>query len=172
MNKISYISKKHKKMKSVKNLPVLNTDTSKEDGSRGYIMPGMYNGQPFLKNEEGDGSITQKLEDYEKTPYSDLKNFLIDMSDELDLSGEDKLADFNDFLLTKVAEVEKVDYSKEFNNIIKAVLKLNILEKELLIKKLTKIFNSYIINNSSKDGLDKSKLNAYMLVKKEFNKYV
>jgi hypothetical protein len=174
MNKQSYKSKNEKKIKPVRNLPVINNDTSKEDGSRGYIMPGMYSGQPFMKNEEGEGSITSILEKYKnnKNKYNDLKDFMIDLSDSLDKNGDQEsilLANFGDFLIKKIAELDNIDYSKDLNNIIEYINKNNSLNKEDEIKKIVLEFNNFVKLNGKDIGINNAKFKALNLVKKHVN---
>lgn len=174
MKKISYISKKEKEKKSVKNLPVIEIPSNKEDGNRGYIMPSTYRGQPFLKNEEGEGSITTRVEKYKKrkTPYKDLKEIMLELSDNLDKSGEVALADFGDFLLKKIAEMEKVDYVYQFNLLIKAINNSDILNKEKIILNLVLKFNFYLKENFSNMEETELKMTAYQAARAEAEKYV
>lgn len=174
MKKQSYVSKKEKKLKKVKNMPVINSVSEEETGARGYIFPATYRGQPFMKNEEGEGSITVKLEKYKKkkTPYKNLKDIMILLSDNLDQEGEVALANFGDFLIKKIAEMEEVDYSYQFNLLIKIINNSDILDKDKKISELVLKFNSFIKDNFKSLGEDTAKMQAYQLVRKEVEDYV
>jgi len=174
MKKESYISRKEKKIKSIKNMPVINPISETETGSRGYILPDTYRGQPFMKNEEGEGSISSRLEKYKKrkTPYDDLKDIMIELSDNLDDNGEIVLADFSDFLIKKIAEMEKIDYVNQFNLLIKAINNSDSLDKDKKISNLVLKFNSFINNNYNKEDLQNIKMVAYQTTRAEAEEYV
>jgi hypothetical protein len=174
MKKKSYISKKEKKLKKIKNMPVINSISEEETGARGYIFPATYRGQPFMKNEEGEGSITVKLENYKrkKTPYKDLKDIMILLSDDLDQKGEIALANFGDFLIKKIAEVEIVDYIYQFNLLIKSINNSDFLDKDKKISDLVLKFNSFIQDNTKTLGEVSAKMQAYQLAREEVENYV
>lgn len=174
MKKKSYISKEEEKLKKVKNMPVINPISEEETGNRGYIFPATYRGQPFMKNEEEDGSVTVKLEKYKrkKTPYKNLKEIMIALSDNLDESGEIVLANFGDFLIKKIAEMEDVDYSYQFNLLIKAINNSDILDKDKKISELTLKFNSFIKDNFENLGEFAVKMQAYQLIRAEVESHV
>jgi len=174
MKKNSYISKKEKKIKKVKNMPVINSISEEETGARGYIFPATYRGQPFMKNEEGEESISVKVEDYKrkKTPYKDLKDIMVLLSDNLDQKGETVLANFSDFLIKKIAEVEEIDYCYQFNLLIKTINNSDILNKDKKISKLILNFNSFIQDNFRNLGETTAKMQAYQIARKEAESYV
>jgi len=174
MNKKSYISKKDKNLKSIKNMPVINSPSEEETGSRGYILPGIYSGQPFMKNEEGEGSITSRLEKYKnkKTPYKKLKDLMVELSDNLDESGEIALANFGDFLIKKIAEAEEVDYSYQLNLLIKAINNSDILDKDKKISELVLKFNSFVKENFKTLGEVNAKMQGYQIARAEAESHV
>lgn len=174
MNKKSYISKKEESLKKTKNMPVITPSSESESGSRGFIMPSTYRGQPFMKNEEGEGSITSKLEKYKKvkTPYKNLKDLMVDLSDNLDETGEMALANFGDFLIKKIAEMEEVDYVYQLNLLIKAINNSDILDKDKKISELILKFNSFVKENFNKLGETESKMQAYQITRAEAESHV
>lgn len=174
MNKKSYISKKEEVIKKTKNLPAISPAADTETGARGYIMPSTYNGQPFMKNEEGEGSISFKLEKYKKkkTPYKDLKELMVELSDNLDETGEVALANFGDFLIKKIAEMEEVDYVYQLNLLIKTINNSDILDKDKKISELIFKFNSYVKENYKKIGDTQAKMQAYQLTRSEAESHV
>lgn len=174
MNKKSYISKKDKKLKTIKNMPVINSISEEETGSRGYILPGTYNGQPFMKNEEGEGSITSRVEKIKKvkTPYKKLKDLMVDLSDNLDESGEIALANFGDFLIKKIAEMEEIDYSSQLNLLIKAINNSDILDKDKKISEMVLKFNSFVKENFKNLGEVEAKMQGYQLARAEAESHV
>jgi len=174
MNKKSYISKKEERLRKTKNMPVINSISEEETGARGYIFPATYLGQPFMKNEEGDGSLTFKVEKYKKkkTPYKDLKDIMVSLSDNLDESGEVALANFGDFLIKKIAEMEEVDYSYQFNLLIKTINNSDILNKDKKISELVLKFNSFFKENFKSLGESAAKMQAYQLARAEAESHV
>jgi len=176
MNKKSYTSKNDKPTKSVKNMPVVTPSAETETGSRGFIYTGTYRGQPFSKAEENEAQhlhVNKKIKKHNKnTSYEELKDLMINMSDNLDESGEVVLADFGDFLLKKIAQMEEVDYSRQFNLLVKAINNSDIMEKDAKISELTLKFNNIIKSNFETLGNVESKMKAYQDVRKEAERYV
>ena len=176
MNKKSYISKKDEKIKPIKNMPVVTPSVETEAGSRGFIYTGTYRAQPFSKAEENEAQhlhVNKKIKKHNKnSPYEELKDLMINMSDNLDESGETVLADFGDFLLKKIAQMEEVDYSRQFNLLIKAINNSDIMEKDKKISELTLKFNDIIKNNFKSLGDIESKMKAYQEVRREAEGYV
>lgn len=167
MIKKSYNSKKIERIKKIKNMTVINQSSSNEDGSRGYIFPGIYRGQPFMKNEED--SVIDNAED---SLYKDLKDIMINLSDNLDSNGDVVLADFGDYLIKKIAQVESVDYTHEFNILIKIVNNSDILDKDKKIKELVLSYNSFLKNNLKLSKNSNIKLKAYNVARKKAEEYV
>jgi hypothetical protein len=137
-------------------------------------MPGTYLGQPFMKNEEGEGSITSRVEKYKKkkTPYKDLKDLMIELSDNLDETGEIALANFGDFLIKKIAEMEEVDYVYQLNLLIKAINNSDILDKDKKISELILKFNLFVKENVTTLGETQAKMQAYQITRAEAESHV
>lgn len=140
--------------------------------ARGYILPSSNNSQPFSKEDEITGLDISSKEKQNKTPYNDLKTLMVELSDGLDESGEVALANFGDFLIKKIAEMEKVDYVYQFNLLIKTINNSDILNKDKKISELVLEFNNYILKYSHELGESTAKMNAYQSARKEVSGYV
>ena len=173
MNKKSYTTSAPEKLISSKSTKVSTPPAQDNSGSRGIIFPGMYKDTPVLKDTE-DRIDLKKVDPKNKnnTVYSDLKNMIIELADAQDKEGDEVLANFNDFLIKKIAQVEDVDYSHSLNLIIKMLNDSDIIQKDIKIKNIIKLYNRIISLYYNKFGLDGAKLKAYQAAKEEVEKYV
>jgi transcription termination factor NusB len=173
MNKRSYTSSVPEKQISSKKTKVSATPALNESGARGTIFPGTYKDTPFLKQNEDyidDEFIDKKNTD--NKIYSDLKDLIIDLADQQDQCGDFVFSNFNDFLLKKIAQSEKTDYSHSFNLLIKVINNSDILDKDVKIAKLVRLYNRLIKVYVSKHGIDGAKLKAYQAVRNEVESHV
>jgi hypothetical protein len=127
-------------------------------------------------------SLTEMTTDYDKTDSArfeggqeidELSTFLVDLADDMDSQEEEVFADFSDFLLKKIAEVNSIDYSKLFNQIIVKISEADISNSNELIKKLTKIFSRTIVLEFEKHkDMQKAKESAYFKVLHRAEQYL
>jgi hypothetical protein len=133
--------------------------------------------------EVGRGfNLTEMTTDYDKTDparfeggqeIDQLSTFLVDLADDMDSQEEEVFADFSDFLLKKIAEVNSIDYSKLFNQIIVKISEADISNSNELIKKLTKIFSRTIVLEFEKHkDMQKAKESAYFKVLHRAEQYL
>lgn len=116
---------------------------------------------------------TEKYDSGEKIMPDELMKILVSLGDSLDQSGEEKLASFSDFLIEKFAQVEEINYTVLFNQLMIKVNNADLVNTNEIIKKLGNIYSRTIVLEfmKSKD-LNKSKESAYTKVLHRAEQYL
>jgi hypothetical protein len=92
----------------------------------------------------------------------DLADFLITLGDEMDNANEEALANFADFMLTKIAEAKDINYTKLFNQLMIKINNADLVNTNDILKKLTKIYSRTLsLEYMKNQNLEKSKESAY-----------
>jgi hypothetical protein len=92
----------------------------------------------------------------------DLADLFISLGDDMDVVGEEVLANFADFMLIKIAETRDLDYSELFNQLMIKINNADLVNTNEILKKLAKIYSRTLSLEFLKNqDLDKSKKSAY-----------
>lgn len=102
-----------------------------------------------------------------------LFDLFVMLGDEMDKKGEIDLANFADYMISKIAAQRDTDYSKLFKNLIIKIVESDMMDKNILIKDLVSVFNRIILLNiSNGSSLNHSKLEAYQAAVLRAEEYV
>ena len=103
----------------------------------------------------------------------ELTDLFVMLADEMDKKGEIDLANFADYMISKIAYQKSLDYSELFKNLIIKIVESDILDKNILIKDLVSIFNRTVsLKMSNGSNLNESKLEAYQAAVLRAEKHV
>lgn len=105
--------------------------------------------------------------------YKDLLSTILQLADDLDAEGESVLADFSDFLIKKIAQQIQEDPEKLFRNLILKLGNSDILNNNLILIDIVRIYNSSLASNIINNIDEKeAKFMAYQDALEKVKKYV
>jgi hypothetical protein len=123
--------------------------------------------------EESEGFFPESYYESKDNKYKKLMEKFISISDALDKEGQIELANFSDFLISKIAQQLDSDPEKLLKELILKIGSSDILNNNIILINVVKIYNdnlmSNIINNLDKN---ESKSRAYQVALEEAKKYV
>lgn len=165
MKKISYDSMPLGEEAAPIKSTVTNLDTglsSTETGGRGPTSIAEYSYYFDANSPEENEIVDDKLTE-----------LFITLGDEMDEAGEETLANFADFMLIKIAETKKINYTKLFNQLMIKINNADLVNTNELLKKLTKIYSRTLsLEYMNNNNLDKSKESAYKKVLHRADQYL
>jgi len=156
--KKSYSSGNEDNIKPVFNMPSVNIPKSEN----------YYSGSGWTLNDHGSKGeeheewfLGNAVNDFNNKDF-DLINYLIDLSNKLDVNNGAKFSNFVDFLIKKSSETGNIDYSNAFNDLIIKINESDIDMKNNFIKKITNKFSRLVnISISNGDDISSAKIRAY-----------
>ena len=188
MKKISYRSNSISDVIVPKGKPCLITPTPAEEGlsagslsgeggrggiGRGLSMPGESVSPPTYKEEELQDFIPKSKPRSRKVKYDALMDLLLVLADGLDGSGFKKdaeLVGFADFMIEKIAEQKKIDYSRLLMDVLIKVSNSDVINANKIISDAVKVYSrSVVIEYRATDDMDQAKLNAYQKTIRRIN---
>lgn len=168
MKKISYKNKNYEPKKPVSG-PLPSNSPSEEGYSanfpnigRGLSLPGEQ-AIPMPETETEREFIAKKDKNKVPVDYNKMKELFINLGDNMDESGEHALASFADFLLTKIAQQDGVDYESLLKDLVIKISNSDILNKNNLIISVGKAYNNKFLELSSEYDKSVASREAYQL---------
>jgi hypothetical protein len=154
--KKSYSSGNEDNTKPVFNMPSVNIPPP-SDYSFGWTL----NDHGSKGPETEEWFLGNDINDFNNKDF-DLINYLIDLSNKLDINNGAKFSNFVDFLIKKSSETGNIDYSNAFNDLIIKINESDIDMKNNFIKKITNKFSRLVnISISNGDDISSAKIHAY-----------
>jgi hypothetical protein len=179
MRKICYWSDIDKEKKPVKNPPIglVGEEFATENSGRNALTtltpafePLIHGGSESTDYKE---NVPFEEDDRDSDVSKEVIDLLVSLGDEMDIAGEEHLANFADFLLKKYAEAETRSPEQSFNDLMIKVNNSDLTDTNETIKKLTKIFSrTVILEYSSHNDLNKAKNSAYKKVLHRADQYL
>jgi len=174
LNKVSYTSSNPDTSREVQgpSADLVGKETATETGGRGFGTTEM---TYFYDETDPDIYKLESEERIDSRPIGqDVMNLLVELGDGLAESGENSLANFADFLITKFAQAKDVGHSDLFNQLLMKINNADYLSnRNDIIKKLTKIYSRTIVLEYIKNqDLDKSKESAYKKILHRSEQYL
>jgi hypothetical protein len=174
MRKISYHNKAPEVKRPAKNgdLPIISQEKDiAAEGANGFNLLEM--------GIEGFGQDPSNYENSEKKSSTEDKsmkgtiNLLVELGDMADITGNEVLANFSDFLLTKYAESKEEDPTLLFNQLMIKIANADIPDTNDVLKKLVKIYSrSLLLEVSKGNDLVKAKQSAYKKIIHRADQYL
>lgn len=139
---------------------------------RGYFLPGE-SVHPYESEKEVYVKDRAKPKRRSRVKSEDITNLFVMLADEMDKKGEIDLANFADYMIAKIASQKMVDYSDLLKKLIIKIVESDIMDKNILIEDLVKVFNRVVsINVSNGSSLSEAKMEAYQSAVVRAEKYV
>lgn len=149
----------------------LSADSASGVG-RGYFLPGE-SVHPYQSEKETYVRDKAKSKRRSRVKPKDITNLFVMLADEMDKKGEVDLANFADYMIAKIASQKMIDYSDLLKKLIIKIVESDIMNKNILIEDLVKVFNRVVsINVSGGSSLSEAKMEAYQSVVLRAEKYV
>lgn len=181
MNKKSYRSSPTKGCATKLSPKDLLTPPSAEEGltgepgggiGRGYSVPG----EPvsaYAPDSERSLDLSKKKTRSKRIDDKRLLDLFVMLADAMDKQGFATEANFADFMIKKIAEQRSLDYSVMFKELLIKIVESDILDKNILLERLTALFNRTMymsINNGS--SIEEGRSLAYNAAVSEAEIYV
>ena len=139
---------------------------------RGLALPGEP-AQAYDPDPESEVNETFKFRSKNKIDSEKLLDLFVMLGDAMDEAEEYSMANFADFMITKIAQQKEADYSSLFKDLLIKIVESDILDKDKLIVMLVGLFNRVLaVNVNSGSDIDSSKLNAYQAAVSRAEEYV